>query len=318
MREHQKSTARDTGPGERLQQARLKQRLTPEDIAKTLRLSPKQIIALESDDYERLPGPTYVRGYLRAYAQLLGLPGSEIVENYNRFAAPATSEPEAPSAAPPPQLTSSDHKMQIATLVVAVAVVGLAAAWWFGRAKEQSVATAPSQPTVLQPTTAPGETEATMPPQPIAESATPVLPAAAPATAQSPALVPPPVVPPDTARPAAPQVPAAAAAKPQPPAETKVAQPPVTAPAQPASQPKARLVLQTTAESWADVRDANNRLLYETLPAGRTIILEGTPPFSVFLGNTDGVRIEYNGRPYDAGPYRRGPTARFTLGVEGR
>jgi cytoskeleton protein RodZ len=77
-------------------------------------------------------------------------------------------------------------------------------------------------------------------------------------------------------------------------------------------------VLQTTAESWADVRDANNRLLYETLPAGRTVALEGTPPINVFLGNAEGVRIEYNGRAYDAAPYRRGPTARFTLGGDGR
>jgi cytoskeleton protein RodZ len=313
MREHQPSTPRNSGPGERLQQARVERRLTPDDIAKTLRLSAKQIIALESDDYERLPGPTYVRGYLRAYAQLLGLPGNEIVESYNRLAAPATSEPEAPTAAPPPQLTSADHKMQIATLIVAVAVVGLAAAWWFGRAKDQSVATTPLPPSVLQPTTAPGAPEATVSPAPPATEA-----AAPAATAQPPVLAPPSASPPEAPKAAAPQVPVAAAVKPQPPAEAKVAPPPVTAPSQPAGQPKARLVLQTTAESWADVRDANNRLLYETLPAGRTITLEGTPPFSVFLGNVDGVRVEYNGRPYDADPYRRGPTARFTLGAEGR
>jgi cytoskeleton protein RodZ len=316
MREQQPSNPRNAGPGKRLQQARLEQRLTPEDIAKTLRLSVKQIIALESDDFGHLPGPTYVRGYLRAYAQLLGLPGSEIVDGYNRLAAPPASESEAPAAAPPPQLTSADHKMQIATLVVAVAVVGLAAAWWFGRAKDQSVATTSAPPSVLQPTTAPESAE-----PPVAEATAPVSPAApaAPvATAQPPVIAPSPPAPSETPRPAAPQAPVSAAAKPQPPAETKVAPPPMAAPSQPSAQPKARLVLQTTAESWADVRDANNRLLYETLPPGRTITLEGTPPFSVFLGNVDGVRVEYNGRPYDAGPSRRGPTARFTLGAEGR
>jgi cytoskeleton protein RodZ len=97
--------------------------------------------------------------------------------------------------------------------------------------------------------------------------------------------------------------------------------PPATAkaalPALVPAAPRARLVLQTTAESWADVRDANNRLLYETLPAGRTITLEGAAPFSVFLGNADGVRVEFNGRAFDPVPYKRGPTARFTLGGEG-
>ncbi len=285
----------NAGPGERLQQARVAQRLSAEDIAKTLRLSPKQIVALEANDYERLPGPTYVRGYLRAYAQLVGLPAGEIVESYNRLAAPAASELEPPISAPPPELTSADQKMQIATVAVVVAVLGLAAAWWFGQAKDPLVATTSMAPGASPAPAAPGAAEASLPPnQSVTEAPAPV---AASAAQAPPAL-------------------AGAAVKPQPPVEPKVVQAPTPTPS--AMPPKARLVLQTTAESWADVRDAHNRLLYETLPAGRTVTLEGTPPFNVFLGNVDGVRVEYNGRLYDAGPSRRGPTARFTLGAEGR
>lgn len=290
----------NAGPGERLQQARVAQRLSAEDIAKTLRLSPKQIIALEANDYERLPGPTYVRGYLRAYAQLVGLPAGEIVESYNRLAAPAASELEPPRSAPPPELTSSDQKMQIATVVVILAVLGLAAAWWFGQAKDPSVATTSMVPGASPAPAAPGAADASLPlDQSVTEAPAPPAPASA-----------------EAAKPAAPPALAGAAVKPQPPVEPKVVQAPTPTPS--AMPPKARLVLQTTAESWADVRDAHNRLLYETLPAGRTVTLEGTPPFNVFLGNVDGVRVEYNGRPYDAGPSRRGPTARFTLGAEGR
>jgi len=63
------------------------------------------------------------------------------------------------------------------------------------------------------------------------------------------------------------------------------------------------------------VRDGKqNKLLYETVAAGRTVVLEGAAPLSVFLGNVEGVGVEFNGKPYDTAPHRRGPIARFTLG----
>ena len=73
-----------TGPGRLLRQARQDLRLAPEDVAQILHLSSKQITALEADDFQSLPGPTYVRGYLRGYAQLLGLSPEKVVEIYNQ------------------------------------------------------------------------------------------------------------------------------------------------------------------------------------------------------------------------------------------
>jgi len=47
--------------------------------------------------------------------------------------------------------------------------------------------------------------------------------------------------------------------------------------------------LQAQVDSWADVRDAHgNRLLYETIAAGRTVAVEGATPLAVFLGNGRG------------------------------
>lgn len=69
-------------------------------------------------------------------------------------------------------------------------------------------------------------------------------------------------------------------------------------------------------DSWADVRDARQqRLIYETIAAGRVVTLEGVAPLQVFLGNVDGVRVEFQGRPYDAARHKRGQIARFTLGA---
>jgi cytoskeleton protein RodZ len=76
-------------------------------------------------------------------------------------------------------------------------------------------------------------------------------------------------------------------------------------------------VLTADQDSWADIRDARQmKLLYETVPAGRTVTLEGVAPLSVFLGNAAGVRLDYNGRAVDVARHKRGMMARFTLGEE--
>jgi cytoskeleton protein RodZ len=80
-----------------------------------------------------------------------------------------------------------------------------------------------------------------------------------------------------------------------------------------------RVDLSFSDASWVDLRDADGqRLLYEHVNQGRSISLEGNPPFSVFLGNAEGVRIEYDGEPFDFSGHTRGVYARFTLGTSAR
>ncbi len=66
-----------------------------------------------------------------------------------------------------------------------------------------------------------------------------------------------------------------------------------------------------------DVRDARQvKLLYETVPAGRELTLEGVPPLSIFLGNAAGTRLADNGEAVDVTSHKRGMVARFTVGEE--
>ena len=58
----------DVGPGERLREARQAAHLTVGEVASRLRLEPRVIERLESDDYEQLHGPTFVRGYLSGFS----------------------------------------------------------------------------------------------------------------------------------------------------------------------------------------------------------------------------------------------------------
>ena len=82
-------------------------------------------------------------------------------------------------------------------------------------------------------------------------------------------------------------------------------------------EPGHEVKLKFSATSWVDLRDANGqRLLYENVNEGREISVQGKPPFSIFLGNADGVEIDYGGKPFDFSAFTNGIYARFELGVE--
>jgi cytoskeleton protein RodZ len=108
------------------------------------------------------------------------------------------------------------------------------------------------------------------------------------------------------------------AATPTPPVAAAPTPTPTPAPtAEPAATPsegKLKIVFHVDADSWMDVRDAqDNRLLYQLVLAGQTVSAEGEAPLAVFLGNAAGVRAELNGQPYDFSASIRGEIARFNV-----
>lgn len=85
--------------------------------------------------------------------------------------------------------------------------------------------------------------------------------------------------------------------------------------AAPSSEPT--LVLRTTsADSWVEIRDANGeRLMYDVLAAGEERTFDGAGPFSLVLGNSRGVEIEYQGKPVELGePSSATGVLRMTVG----
>jgi cytoskeleton protein RodZ len=292
------------GPGTQLAQARADLHLTHEDVAAKLHLATRQIQALEQDDYTSLPGATYVRGYLKSYALLLGLSPAPILEAHARLTA-APAAPDFSAIAPQREITSRHHQVRFVTYFMAAIVIGLAIAWWQGRDTRPPnplLAVRDSEPAVPAP-------DAILGAGPIAELEkapveTPVSPAPTGNVVTATRL---PVAPTPAGPATAVSVPAAAL---PPSAATPV-------PAPLPAGPRIKLVLYAEQDSWADIRDARHvKLLYETVPAGRTLTLEGVAPVSIFLGNAAGVRLDYNGKDVDVGRYQRGIMARFTLGEE--
>jgi cytoskeleton protein RodZ len=74
--------------GATLRHARTRRGLTVEQLARSTKISRSTLEALENDDFDRLPGGVYTRGFLRAYAREVNLDPEETVEQYmEQFAA---------------------------------------------------------------------------------------------------------------------------------------------------------------------------------------------------------------------------------------
>jgi cytoskeleton protein RodZ len=83
--------------GSSLRKARMRRELELPQIERDTRIRAKYLLALEDDRFELLPGLAYAKGFLRTYADYLGLDGQRFVDEYNaRFA------PEEESVVPPP------------------------------------------------------------------------------------------------------------------------------------------------------------------------------------------------------------------------
>jgi cytoskeleton protein RodZ len=82
----------------------------------------------------------------------------------------------------------------------------------------------------------------------------------------------------------------------------------------PSGSDKVQLIIH--ADTWADVKDANNyQLVYDLLRADSVIELSGEAPFSVFLGNGHGIEIRFNGEEIGfANKVRDDNTARLKIG----
>jgi len=341
--------AKPSGPGQLLQSTRTELGLSTREISEELRLSPNQIRALEEEDYDSLPGSTYVRGYLKSYARLINLSEEEVLKAYDVSTA-GDSDVEAVKLAVTNRVKGRDNATKGLVAVTLLVVVGLAVVWWQGR-KEYDITrfeltsdsaneSEPAQPEENDPA---NQTVASSGADRDVKSATVAKKTPATETKSEPVVPsqkPAPVVPKQE-----PTVSKAKISEPtpvtgnKPPVQEKVVveAPPVVKAPDPAKVVQTKkpaeeqnLVVSSSADSkptvetivlffdkgsWADVRDVNNkRLLYRAVSQGQVVELKGMPPFKLFIGNADGVRMEYRGKPYDLSEHITGVFARFVLG----
>lgn len=137
--------------GNSLREARVRQGLDFSQAELGTKIRSKYLRAIEEEHFDVLPADTYVRGFLRAYADYLGLDGQLYVDEYeSRFAAEGFVD------APVRRHARRDRELSFERRAIVLALVGMAAlaalvivAWKFG-------GSSPSAPSVLpQPSSVP-------------------------------------------------------------------------------------------------------------------------------------------------------------------
>lgn len=278
------------GPGERLRAARTAAGLTPQGVADDLHLGVDMLEALERDDYARLPGRVFVRGYLRNYARLVDLPVDTVLASFDAHA------PEGQATHPGmrtvvsalqirSQAPSTHSAVRAVTWIIVLALAALLLTWWQGYL-EWPAGPAPSGDAQGDTTTIVLPAGETAPPSvqrdfaPLLQDEKPP-----PAPAQDRAASP-----------------AAAAPSPAPVAADP---PPALAPV---------VVLELTGRSWVEVLDSSGAFkLNGTFDKGFRKPFEGQPPYRVAIGNYNAARLLVDGKAVDLLPHFNGRLVRLTL-----
>jgi hypothetical protein len=129
--------------GSSLREARVRQGLDFPELEQLTRIRPKYLRALEDERFDILPAPTYVRGFLRAYADALGLDPQPFVDEYNsRFTVGDDDVVIRARRAPRPTRGAAERESRIAVIALAgIAVVTalVIAAWRFGGPDDEKV-----------------------------------------------------------------------------------------------------------------------------------------------------------------------------------
>jgi hypothetical protein len=144
--------------GNSLREARLRQHLDFPEVEQATKIRGKYLRALEDEQFDVLPAQTYVKGFLRSYAEYLGLDGQLYVDEYNsRFVVGEEEAPARPRRSAPPQ----PRGVQVQSRVVLLTLLGIAAvtalvivAWTRGEPQKKEpvgLGAAPPQTVAVKP-----------------------------------------------------------------------------------------------------------------------------------------------------------------------
>ena len=278
--------------GSALQIAREAKKMSIEDAAKQIRLSVHQILALEQDNFAKLPHASITRGFIRNYARLLDIDAEPLLEAYranNSNLDPARISLSSEHIV----IKNASKNSYLRYILIGLVLLISLAAWWFytseyktkvGATIDEMSANHASKPSASH--------EASIEPLPpqalpaaerMAEVNTPVLPPAVDTSiltmpTESVSKTPVSVNP----------------LQAQPEIGSTVSQVNDIKPGYQTAQFKA---MQT---SWVQIGDMSGNVLYErTITAGVVQSFDFKPPVKVIIGNASGMQLFYKNQPVD-------------------
>ncbi|MBY6191425.1 DUF4115 domain-containing protein [Microbulbifer agarilyticus] len=340
--EHAAEQVSSISVGGQLRAAREQAGLEIEELASRLCMSTEKLRILEQDEFDRLAGALYVRGYIRNACKELGLDAEPLLEVFAQQS-PDDSTPHIPEMPRGMKVegagtSGGDSSFRPLMLVLAIAAAG--GYWWFGlqggapitsvdpalAEASQGAELAPEAPIAMadaviesgvdavERVVASADIEASVA---VAETVAEV----AEGTQSAPA----PVVVAEPTESDAPQELAAspapeAAPEPEVTPELEAAAVSVDPLAEAEATPEvtisdAVLSLSFSEEAWIEVVDATgNKLLSRLQPADSTVELTGEAPFNVMLGNAAATTVSYAGELVDSSPLGTRRTRKLIVG----
>lgn len=279
--------------GNKLREARERKGLSAETVSRETMLTLRYVQALETDDFDALPGTAFVRGYVRRYAELVGLNADELIASFDES---LPSSKRLVSVRPIAGITEANaissstagqiaNKLPLSRLLVVVAVIAfvlyvVAGLFWQSGSDQ-------AEPNVVVPM----DIDATMSADVVVTEAEPL-----------PAL--------ETNEP---EVTEADAETGAPVVEAESTTTPIIS--QNAPPTIETLSFSFTGASWISVRDGTGQeLVYGQKNAGQSVTVSGRPPFAINIGAVNFTSLIYNGNAVDLQPYARGNIASFRLG----
>jgi cytoskeleton protein RodZ len=257
--------------GDELRQQREALGLDLPEVAAALRIKPAYLAALEAGRPEALPGAVYAIGFMRAYADYLGLDSGEMLRLFKQQSSLLAAKSDLAFPIQLAESSLSGGGMLLVALILAICAYG---AWFYVSTgdgpRPQRVAEVPLEllpyresfrtpPAVSQPV----ETQAA--PRPPAVPSNPTLTGSGSGTS---------------------------------PAAAGSAMAAVPAATDPAPNPAGEVVIRATADSWIQIRDARQSvLLTRVLKAGESCRAPARPGLSMRTGNAGGLEITVDGVP---------------------
>ncbi|WP_296263047.1 RodZ domain-containing protein [Pseudomonas sp. UBA6562] len=311
-------------PGDTLRQAREQRGWSQTEVARRLNLTVTSLNNLETGAFDKLPGHTFARGYIRAYAKLMDMDQAPLVAAFDQVTGSNAKGSDVHSLGrieEPRRL--SQNILRGVSLLVLIAVIGGGFVWWQDQgslrgkdltqmALEHVEVESADGTTQIHPLDEPEDqavsaaqqpqsTELALQPAPTEQTAT---------EATAPAATP--------SQPAAPQAPIVASTAPS---TTPAAPAQATASVPTAESATAvpegagKVAITFVADCWTQVTDGNGKVLTSSVKRkGDTLELSGKPPFAVRLGFARGAQVSYNGQAVNLAPFTSGETARLKLG----
>ena len=270
--------AGNASAGPMLQAARKDKAMSVEDVSEELNLSNNVVDAIENDSWEHLPEATYVRGYIRSYARLLGLDPADVLMSFRYNNSEQNISLDSMPRKIEDRKISFSVPRKVKILLLLAAIGGVVAYLYNDQAMnlleskiDQATQSNAENNTAnnVQVTEKPSKTAST-----IKETKDNDVAASSPSNVA---------------------------------AETTN----VTV----AEGEKELLELEFNSTSWVDIRDkSGKKVVYKSFPPGDKTSVKAALPVHVFIGNADAVAMRYQGKAVDLQQYKEEVYAKFTLG----